>query len=743
MSAPVYDILGRFVPKTNGTVGSSLTPPALALVTGELATNSFLGDLFSKKEDGSVALVGANAKQIVGRAVTSASPSDGQYLKWDATTGQFIYAPASVSGSASAPVLTTLVGNGTQTLFPINGYTNNERTNYLVSINNVLQKPDSSTYSISASGIQLSSAPANGATGFVLAFQAPVVSSALGDTTAEEVDRAFRGSDTGVLAIGNTNYYSLTNTDATVTGCPVTVVSDSIIRVSGFVPYTTVSVKRTAGSNILTSTLGIGALAQQARPGHLITGTGIPDGTTIVSVSSSQIVMSLPATSTQTTHFTATIKAGTSIGATSSVNVGFPLALTGFINGVFAISATYSSGVNIGSVDVVCRSNATVGTTGQVDVQSCSVRSIAIGFGAGVLSAEDAIQVGIASSSVEPLNVANNYKRKQLVAVGNESKSATRGVAIGSSSSAHTTNAVAIGYNANAGDDFRDYLPYDTLICSAGIGSNVLLVVCGRTQGMSVGMLVTGTGIPANATVTNIDSSNSVSFTISANVTSTLTASTVSLAYPTLASATASVVSGSNVVKLNDALVAEVGQYVIASQFPAGTRVVYTDSAFDGTDYFQILMLSRAATATSTTATLSFKAEGRFRKILTGASIAANSHTCTVSSTAGVSVGDIYTVWSADGTISHGYGRVARILSATSFYGTFWNLQSALSGKLVEIEKSSNSSAVAIGAYASAATGELGLCDLNVQATSGTANAAYMPVNVGGIEYVVPLNLRS
>lgn len=54
MSAPTYNVIGTYVPKTNGTAGSSTTPTAAALVVGELATNSFLGDLFMKKEDGAV-----------------------------------------------------------------------------------------------------------------------------------------------------------------------------------------------------------------------------------------------------------------------------------------------------------------------------------------------------------------------------------------------------------------------------------------------------------------------------------------------------------------------------------------------------------------------------------------------------------------------------------------------------------------------------------------------------------------
>jgi hypothetical protein len=50
MSAPTYNVIGTYVPKTNGTAGSSTAPTAAALVVGELATNSFTGDLFMKNE---------------------------------------------------------------------------------------------------------------------------------------------------------------------------------------------------------------------------------------------------------------------------------------------------------------------------------------------------------------------------------------------------------------------------------------------------------------------------------------------------------------------------------------------------------------------------------------------------------------------------------------------------------------------------------------------------------------------
>ena len=743
MSAPSYNILGRFVPKTNGTAGSSTTPPASALVTGELATNSFLGDLFSKKEDGAVALVGANAKQIAGRTITAATPNDGEYLKWDATTGQFVYGTASVSASASAPVLTTFTGNGTQTLFPINGYTNNAQTNYFVSVGGVIQKPDNGTFTVSANGIQLSSAPASGVPGFVLALQAPITSTALGDTTAEEIDRAFRGSDTGVLAIGNSSYYSAVNTDTTIAGCPVTVVSSDVLRISGIVPYATFSsFKRTSGSNILT-TSGTGlsgsvpTVMQAARPGHLITGTGIPTGTTIVSVSSTQIVMSANATSsTSTFSASAAIKAFESGVPSVTSTIGFPLALTGFINGVFPISNVNTSGTYAGSVEVFCRSNAANNTTGSVDVQGCSVRSISIGFGAGYDKPVDAVMLGNMASGASPSDTSVYYSTKKLVAIGNEAKAVAYGVAVGAESLAQTSGAVAIGYKAYAGDDVRDYLPYELLICSGTTGTNSLSVNLGNTQGISIGMSVSGTGIPAGTTVSAIPSN--LSLTLSANLTSTITNSSVTLSYPALDTTVVTTVSGSPVAKVNDTSIifGNIGEYVSATQFPAGTRIIDKAIASDNSD---ILVMSRDATASSTTASVSTKAEGRFRKIITGASVSASSVACTVSSTSGISVGDYYDIYNSDATLV-GSGVVARVVSATVFHGSYWNVGAALSSKIIVFSKASGT--VAIGYYAQGASGELALCKMNVQGTSG-AVAAYLPVNVGGKDYVIPLNARA
>lgn len=52
------------IPKTNATTGSSVAPTAAALITGEVASNKFTGDLYLKKEDGTVEQIGSDASKL-------------------------------------------------------------------------------------------------------------------------------------------------------------------------------------------------------------------------------------------------------------------------------------------------------------------------------------------------------------------------------------------------------------------------------------------------------------------------------------------------------------------------------------------------------------------------------------------------------------------------------------------------------------------------------------------------------
>lgn len=61
------------VPKRNSTAGSATGPSASALLVGELATNTFTGDVFLKLEDNTVAnIASANALQTTGGTLTGA-----------------------------------------------------------------------------------------------------------------------------------------------------------------------------------------------------------------------------------------------------------------------------------------------------------------------------------------------------------------------------------------------------------------------------------------------------------------------------------------------------------------------------------------------------------------------------------------------------------------------------------------------------------------------------------------------
>lgn len=125
------------VPKRNSSAGSATGPQASALQLGEIASNTFTGKLYLKKEDNTVAEIGG-------------------------------------AGSTATPVLTQFTGNGSTTTWPVSGYTTNNVRDYLVVVGGVPQAPSGSTYTISAGTIVFSQAPANGVTGFVLAYQGTI-----------------------------------------------------------------------------------------------------------------------------------------------------------------------------------------------------------------------------------------------------------------------------------------------------------------------------------------------------------------------------------------------------------------------------------------------------------------------------------------------------------------------------------------------------------------------------------------
>jgi hypothetical protein len=169
----------------------------------------------------------ATVARIQGRAVASTAPTASQVLTWNATSSQ--WEPAAAVASAVAPVLTSFTGNGSTTLFAISGYTNTNVANYLVVVGGVAQKPDSSVYTVSSAGVLFSVAPANGVSGFVLAYQAPTGSSPLGYTAVNKAGDSLTGAlneaqgadiasaSTVNLTTATGNYVRITGTTA-ITG---------------------------------------------------------------------------------------------------------------------------------------------------------------------------------------------------------------------------------------------------------------------------------------------------------------------------------------------------------------------------------------------------------------------------------------------------------------------------------------------------------------------------------------------
>ena len=130
--------------------GSGSDPAASDLVVGEIAIRSDTGKLFTKKDNGSVAEIsgsGGGASNFLINTLSSSSGSGG--------------------GSASF--------NGTATRFTLSNPPSTAAQQLLVSVNGVIQKPNSGTspsegFAIDGADIIFASAPVTGADFFIITY---------------------------------------------------------------------------------------------------------------------------------------------------------------------------------------------------------------------------------------------------------------------------------------------------------------------------------------------------------------------------------------------------------------------------------------------------------------------------------------------------------------------------------------------------------------------------------------------
>jgi hypothetical protein len=152
-------------------------------------------------------------------------------------------------------------------------------------------------------------------------------------------------------------------------------------------------------------------------------------------------------------------------------------------------------------------------------------------------------------------------------------------------------------------------------------GSNVISGVS-SISGVAVGQAITGSGIPANSTVTAVSSSSAKPLTITISSPATAT-STVA--------PTGVLVSGSNVITsvsslsgITNPAAGDIGQVITGAGIPAGTTVTATSSGPN------TITLSNAATASTSTAIVAHP---------TGLVTSGGNSISAVSSTTGVAVG--------------------------------------------------------------------------------------------------------
>jgi Flp pilus assembly protein TadG len=218
-----------------------------------------------------------------------------------------------------------------------------------------------------------------------------------------------------------------------------------------------------------------------------------------------------------------------------------------------------------------------------------------------------------------------------------------------------TTNSLAVGPSPNLGTAVHLYPP--TVTANWTNGSKTITSVSPSTTGIVVGMGITGTGIPAAATVATIVSSTSI--TISANATSSQTAKTLTINPGNTTSGSATISSMGTTTGIVP------GMSISGTGIPAGTTVASIASSTS-------ITISASATSSNTATALTITNLGG--NTTSGGSTVTNITSATTPTVGMVASGNGIpantAVTAASGNFTTGTGQVTLCNSATATNNT-------------------------------------------------------------------------
>jgi hypothetical protein len=293
-------------------------------------------------------------------------------------------------------------------------------------------------------------------------------------------------------------------TVASATGTTMTLSANSAINLSGTYTIGVTSSLAASSGNTVGTTLTLAAANTTIINGMIVSGTGIPTGTTVTGVSGADITLSASSTLAMTGTYTFTTPGASSAGSGTTASTALTLSgsTTGTIVAGMSVSGTgIASGTTVQSISgtaVVLSANSTAAMTGTYTFGNPSFTA------ADVLNFTGSNKVKVSSSS--PLLQAG------IAISGNGIPSNTTITSISGTTltlSANASNAVTgnltfTNQYPNGGN--TAYFPVSgAMSAGSGLSGSTALTLAGSTFGTIVaGMTISGTGIGAGTTVSSI-----------------------------------------------------------------------------------------------------------------------------------------------------------------------------------------------------------------------------------------------
>ena len=402
----------------------------------------------------------------------------------------------------------------------------------------------------------------------------------IANTSGIKVGDAITGTGipagTTVTAVG-TNTVTMSNT-ATATG------TNSATYTVGKSGTTTIATNQITGI----STSGINV-------GDLITGTGIPAGTTVTAIGTNTVTMSNTATATGTNSATYTFgKSGTTTIATNQ------------------ITGISTSGINVG--DLITGTGIPAGTT----VTAIGTNTVTMSNNATATGTNSATYTfgkpGTTTNGSKTITVASTTGIKMgdtITGTGIPTGTTVTGIDT-------TTNTVKISKKATLTGTNTDTYGLSTSGATTGPSS---LITVASTTGIKVGDAVTGTGILAGTTITQIVNSTTVKMSNNATAAGT-NIDTYALNTPGATTGPSNVITGVSTTGI------QVGDAITGTGIAANTTVTAVGAS-------TVTMNNNAIAAGTNTLSYALSTPG--------ATTGPSNQITGVASTTGIQIGDVIT----------------------------------------------------------------------------------------------------